>query len=285
MSDFLQPSTLEAALQARAEHPDYLLVAGGTDVYVASKDRQAPLGMIDLFGIPRLCDIVDAADGGIRVGAATTYADLLADSRVAECFPVLHAACREIGAAQIQARGTIGGNVITSSPVGDALPPLLALDAEVEVASKSGTRRMPYGEFHTGYRKVDLAADELLVAIHLPPPHAESVQCWRKVGTRRAQSISKVMMAAVAHLEEGVIARARISLGAVADRTIRALKTEECIVGQAPNEQTAQAARLTLHSEISPIDDLRSSARYRLGVAENLVARFILSLADPARPE
>jgi xanthine dehydrogenase small subunit len=279
MSDFLQPASLEAALEARASHPDYLLVAGGTDLFVASKDREAPTGLIDLFGIPGLCDISDAEGGGLRIGAAATYASLLWDSRIARSYPVLHQACREVGAAQIQARGTIGGNIVTSSPVGDSLPPLLALDAEVEVASQSGSRRIAYRDFLTGYRKVDLGADELLVAIHLPAPHPQALQQWRKVGTRRAQSISKVMMAAVAHLEKGTIASPRISLGAVADRTIRAVETEKAIVGKPANAETAEAARIALRSEITPIDDLRSTAPYRLGVAENLVARFVLSLA------
>jgi CO/xanthine dehydrogenase FAD-binding subunit len=276
MSEFLQPASLEAALEARASHPEYLLVAGGTDLFVASKDRQAPTGMIDLFGIPGLCEISDAEDGGLRIGAATTYAHLLWDSRIAQNYSVLHQACREVGAAQIQARGTIGGNIITSSPVGDSLPPLLALDAEVEVANQGGSRRIPYRDFHTGYRTVDLAADELLVAIHLPAQHPEAVQLWRKVGTRRAQSISKVMMAAVAHLEKGMITSPRISLGAVADRTLRVYETEKAITGKPPNAETAEAARLALRSEITPIDDLRSTAQYRLGVAENLVARFVL---------
>ena len=279
MSEFLQPSTVDEALSARAAHPDYLVMAGGTDLYVASKDRPAPAGTIDLFGIPGLCEIADADGGGLRIGAATTYAALLSDARIASSYSVLREACREVGATQIQARGTIGGNMITSSPVGDTLPPLLALDAEIEVASKSGSRRIPYANFLVGYRKVDLKADELLVAIHLPPPHPEAQQFWRKVGTRQAQSISKVMVAAVARIESGVIADARISVGAVADRTIRALATEKAIVGQPANEATALLARKALASEITPIDDLRSKAAYRLGVAENLVARFVLSLS------
>lgn len=282
MSEFLQPASIADALQARSEHPDYLLVAGGTDVYVASKDRVAPVGTIDLFGIPGLCEISAGEGGGLRIGAATTYATLLSDSRIAEHYPVLHQACREVGAAQIQSRGTIGGNMVTSSPVGDSLPPLLALGAEIEVASQGATRNFPYSDFLSGYRKVDLKADELLVAIHLPSVHQDAQQFWRKVGTRRAQSISKVMVAAVAHVEEGVIAEARVAIGAVADRTVRALEAEKAMIGQPPSEATAQAAREALRGEIKPIDDLRSTADYRLGVAENLVARFVLSLAGNA---
>ncbi len=282
MSEFLQPASVEAALKARAEHPEYVIVAGGTDLYVASKDSVAPPGTIDLFGIEGLCEIQDADEGGLQIGAATTYATLLSDPRVAERYPVLHQACREVGASQIQSRGTIGGNMVTSSPVGDSLPPLLALDAEIEVASSTARRRFAYAEFLSGYRKVDLRPDELLVSIHLPAPHKDAQQFWRKVGTRRAQSISKVMVAAVAHLEGGKIAKARISVGAVADRTIRAHQCEKAILGQPANEATAQAARDALRSEIKPIDDLRSKADYRLEVATNLVARFVLSLAASA---
>lgn len=280
MSEFLQPASVDEALQVRAEHPDYVIVAGGTDLYVASKDKAAPAGTIDLFGIPGLCEIADGPEGGLRIGAATTYASLLADSRIAVRFPVLRAACREVGAAQIQSRGTIGGNMVTSSPVGDSLPPLLALDAVIEIASKQGTRKISYADFLIGYRQVDLQPDELLVAIHLPAPHEGALQYWRKVGTRQAQSISKVMVAAVGHLENGKIASAHIAVGAVADRTLRATAAEQAIVGQPPTSATALAARSALAGEITPIDDIRSSAAYRLGVAQNLVARFVLSLAD-----
>jgi CO/xanthine dehydrogenase FAD-binding subunit len=279
MSEFLQPASINDALVARSEHPDYEIVAGGTDLYVASKDRAAPTGTIDLFGIPGLCEVEDAESGGVKIGAATTYATLLSDPRIAKSYPVLREACREVGAAQIQARGTIGGNMVTSSPVGDSLPPLLALDAEIEVASKSGSRRLPYADFLSGYRKVDLREGELLVAIHLPAPHPGARQYWRKVGTRRAQSISKVMVAALAHLENGVIAGARVALGAVADRTVRAYEAEKAMMGKAPGPATAKAARDALRAEITPIDDLRSTADYRLEVAENIVARFVLSLS------
>ena len=279
MSEFLRPASVGDALAARTDHPDYVIVAGGTDLYVASKDKLAPPGTIDLFGIPGLCEVEDADSGGLRIGAATTYATLLTDPRIRKSYPVLREACREVGAAQIQSRGTIGGNMVTSSPVGDSLPPLLALDAEIEVASKSASRRFPYADFLSGYRKVDLKKDELLVAIHLPAPHKDAQQYWRKVGTRRAQSISKVMVAAVAHLEDGVIAGARVALGAVADRTIRGYEAEKAMLGKPPSQATAEAARTALRAEITPIDDLRSTADYRLRVAENIVARFVLSLA------
>jgi xanthine dehydrogenase small subunit len=278
MSEFLAPASLSEALDARAQHADYVVVAGGTDYMVASKDRVAPAGMINVFGLDELSRVSETDGGGLRIGACVTYAALLADSRIAQRFPVLRAACREVGASQIQARGTMGGNIATSSPVGDSLPPLLALGAHIEVASRGQQRRIPYDEFLLGYRKIDLAPDELIVAIDIPAAHASAVQQWRKVGTRRAQSISKVMMAAVGHVEDGKIAATRIALGAVADRTIRARAAEGAIVGQVAGAETAELAAQALASEIHPIDDLRSSAEYRLGVAQNLVRRFVLSL-------
>lgn len=278
MGEFITPADLPEALRARAAHPDYLAVAGGTDCMVASKDRAAPLGMINLFGLSALTAISDLDDGGLRIGSGATYSAVIANERVATLFPALRDACREVGASQIQARGTLGGNIATSSPVGDSLPPLLALGATICVASAKGERRIAYENFLTGYRKVDLAADELIVAIELPKPLDGCVQAWRKVGTRRAQSISKVMMAAAANVADGKVAEIRIALGAVADRTIRAKAAEAAVRGLAPGAEAADLAAAALAGEITPIDDLRSKAEYRLGVAQNLVRRFILSL-------
>ncbi len=278
LSTFLSPDSLVEALASRAEHSDFVVVAGGTDIMVASKDRAAPVGMINVFGLPELGTIDEAKDGGLRIGACVTYAALLSDERVTKRFPVLHAACSEVGASQIQARGTIGGNIATSSPVGDSLPALLALGATIEVASVAGTRHIAYDEFLLGYRRIDLRPDELIVAILLPAAPASSVQFWRKVGTRRAQSISKVMIAAVARTQDGKILEARIALGAVADRTIRARTVEQTILGELANAATAKRAAHALGQEIQPIDDLRSTADYRMAVAQNLVRRFVLSL-------
>ncbi len=278
MSEFVSPTSLAEALASRAEHPEYILVAGGTDYMVASKDRGAPAGIINLFGVPGLTGIADLDDGGLRIGACVTYSTILGDARIARMFPVLRDACREVGATQIQARGTLGGNIATSSPVGDTLPPLLALGATICVASKEGERRIPYEDFLVGYRKIDLLSNELIVAVEVPAQNSNAKQVWRKVGTRRAQSISKVMMAAVAHVKNGKVAGVRIALGAVADRTIRAKAVETALLGKSPSAKCAEQAAEALAGEIRPIDDLRSNADYRLGVAQNLIRRFVLSL-------
>ena len=186
----------------------------------------------------------------------------------------LAAAAREIGALQIQARGTLGGNVGTSSPVGDSLPALLALDAEIEVASVRGRRRIPYSEYCTGYRTTQLAADELIVAAHLPLPDSTTSLVWRKVGTRRAQSISKVMGAAAITVDGGTVVSARVAFGAIADRPIRVTAIEDAVKGQRIGSQAAEAARMAMRAANKPIDDVRSTANYRREVAENLVARF-----------
>jgi CO/xanthine dehydrogenase FAD-binding subunit len=150
---------------------------------------------------------------------------------------------------------------------------LLALDAELELASTRGTRRLPYREFCTGYRKTQLAADELIVAAHLPLLVGPARTAWRKVGTRRAQSISKVMGAAVIFRDGDIVTSARVALGAVADRPIRIAAVEQAVAGL-PLGKAADAARAALRTAIKPIDDIRSTATYRRDVAENLVARF-----------
>ncbi len=268
MTEWIRPASVDDALAARAAHPDSTLLAGGTDLMVGD-NIGAPPGVIDLFGLDGLTGIADA-DGGVRIGAAATFADILASELVAERAPLLAAAAREIGALQIQARGTIGGNVGTSSPVGDSLPALMALDAVVELASSQGRRELPYADFCTGYRTTALAADELIVAVRIPPTDGLR-QFWRKVGTRRAQSISKVAMAAAARLDGGAIVHVRIAFAAVKERPVRALETERAIIGGWNPDSVAAAVA----KDISPIDDVRSTADYRSAVAANLVRRFL----------
>jgi xanthine dehydrogenase small subunit len=195
---------------------------------------------------------------------------------VAGVAPILAAAAREIGALQIQARGTVGGNVGTSSPVGDSLPALLALDARIVLRSPAGVREVAYADYCTGYRKTVLAADELIEAVRIPA-QLGAQQRWRKVGTRRAQSISKVMGAAVLRVDGGVFTVARIGLGAVADRPIRAVAAETVILGQKPGRATALAAGAALAQSLQPISDVRSTADYRLATAQKIVERMVLS--------
>jgi CO/xanthine dehydrogenase FAD-binding subunit len=272
MTGYVRPRDLGEALALRAQHPDWQVLAGGTDLMVNANRREVPVGILDLWRLVEL-DGIEVSDGGITIGAATTWLDVERHPTIASTYTPLAAAAREIGALQIQARATLGGNVGTSSPVGDSLPVLLALDAELELASTRGRRRVPYHEFCTGYRKTQLAHDELIVAARIAAPSARTRLAWRKVGTRRAQSISKVMGAVAVELDGGVIESARVALGAVADRPIRVRAVEDAVRGLAP-ARAMEAARSALRAAIQPIDDVRSTAAYRRDVAENLVARF-----------
>ncbi|HTJ40718.1 MAG TPA: FAD binding domain-containing protein [Kofleriaceae bacterium] len=283
MSLYVRPADLGEALRARFDHPDWMVLAGGTDLMVDAPRRAVPTGILDLWRLSPLVGIETriAGSGGdaswIRIGAGTTWRETIASPTVQQHVPILASAAREIGALQIQARGTVGGNLGTSSPVGDSLPVWLALDAELELASVRGARRVRYADYCTGYRKTALAADELIVAAWVPVPSAATKLCWRKVGTRRAQSISKVMAAAAITIEGGTITAARIGLGAVADRPIRAPAAEAALVGKPPGPEAAAAAAAALGGAIRPINDVRSTADYRLDVARNVVARFVLA--------
>lgn len=286
MTDWLRPATLDDALSARRAHAGFLLIAGGTDVMVAANALEPPPGVIDLFGLPELVGI-DLRDGALRIGAATTYAAMLRSDHLRLAAPLLAAAAREIGAVQIQERGTIGGNVCTSSPVGDTLPALLALDAVVEVASQGGSRDIPYDRFCTGYRRSALAADEILVAVRIPvPPHGTRF-CWRKVAQRRAQAISKVAFAGVAQLDSaGSVVSARLAFGAVADRPLRVRDAEALLVGAVPSVELARAVANCVAGSITPLTDARSTASYRRAVASNLAGAFVKSLcAQPCQLE
>jgi xanthine dehydrogenase small subunit len=281
--DYLRPRTLAEALELRAEHPatsGWIVLAGGTDVLVSASHRPEPTGILDLWRLGELGGIRTERDRGasgagdrIVLGAGVTWLEVQRSPVVLQHLPILAEAAREIGALQIQARGTLGGNIATSSPVGDSLPVLLALEAELELASVRGTRLLPYRDFCTGYRKTLLATDELVIAVHLPMPKHGVRQRWRKVGTRRAQSISKVMGAAAIAVEGDIVQRACVALSAVADRPIRIAAVEQAVVGLSW-AKAAEAARAAVAGAIQPITDLRSSREYRVQVAENLVARF-----------
>jgi CO/xanthine dehydrogenase FAD-binding subunit len=274
---YARPRDLGEALELRAAHPDWMVLAGGTDLMVNANHRPDPAGILDLWRLRDLCGItvdLGAAAGSVAIGAGTTWSEVERHPMIHKRLAPLALSAREIGALQIQARATLGGNVGTSSPVGDSLPVLLALDATLEVASVRGRRRVPYREWCTGYRTTQLQPDELIVSATLPLPGASTRTTWRKVGTRRAQSISKVMGAAAIELDGDTVVSARVALGAVADRPIRIPAVEDAVRGQRIGASSAEAARAALRTAIRPIDDVRSTADYRREVAENLVARF-----------
>ncbi|HEX2848920.1 MAG TPA: xanthine dehydrogenase family protein subunit M [Acidimicrobiales bacterium] len=276
------PRSLGDALALRAEHPTWLVLAGGTDVMVPpGPGATTPDGVLDVFSVREMHGVAGGS-GSIRIGACTTYGELVASGLLRDSLPLLHDAARGVGAVQIRERGTIGGNIVTSSPVGDMLPGLLALEADVVVASVRGTRTVPYEAFVTGYRAVDLAADELLVTIDVPRPLAGTVQHWRKVGTRAAQSIAKVSLAATARLDGPSIACLRLALGGVADRPVRLHEVERLGEGQVPGGALAVTVEDAVRAVVEPITDVRSTAEYRAHVAARLVRRFVASLTPGA---
>ena len=281
MTTYLRPRDLEEAVAARAAHPDWMVLAGGTDLMVNANHKPTPVGILDLWRLGEI-GFIRVEDDTMAIGGGTTWHEVERHPAVRDKLLPLALAAREIGALQIQARGTLGGNVGTSSPVGDSLPVLLALDATIEVASVRGRRMVPYSTWCTGYRTTQLAADELIVAAHLPVPAAGMRTTWRKVGTRRAQSISKVMGAAAILLDGETVVSARVALGAVADRPLRITAVEDAVRGLSL-PRAAEAARAAVRASIQPIDDIRSTAAYRRKVSANLLAQFWAETEAPRR--
>jgi xanthine dehydrogenase small subunit len=271
------PRTLTKAYALLAEGGRRPL-AGGTDALV---ERAAGVGAtgryLDLAALAELRGI-RAADGVLVLGASTTYAELRRSLLVAEHAPVLAEMAAEVGAAQIQNRGTLGGNIATASPAGDSLPVLLALDAEIDVGSVRGERTVPAATFFPAYRRIALAPDELLLRIRVPI-RSDRIVAFRKVGTRRAQAISVVVLAVAWRWEAGLWRDVRVALGSVAPTPIRARATERALEGAVPTADVAALAAATLTAEIAPIDDVRSTAEYRRAVAGRVLHRIIRDAA------
>ena len=259
----VRPRTVREALQMLYDEGPLVPLAGATDLYVALNfGTLAATRFIDLWPLDALRRIATHGEM-LSIGALATYAALGRSRLVSQRVPMLVAAAREIGGVQIQNRGTIGGNVANGSPAGDTLPVLAAVDAVVVARSVAGERRVPFTEFYTGYRTHVLRPDELIVAVEIPVVAGR--QWFRKVGTRAAQAISKVVMAA-ARSERG----ARIALGSVGPMVIRARGAEAALADTGDIDAAADA----LASEIQPIDDVRSTAEYRRHVAVNLLRQF-----------
>jgi len=263
------------ALLTGADGPPWRPVAGGTDllVQIAGELGPPPERVIDIWALDELRGI--AIDGDALVlGALTTYTEIRRSPIVAEFLPALVDAAATIGAAQIQNRGTIGGNVVNASPAGDTLPILLATDAIMVLGSAAGDREVAAGEFWPGYRVTARRDDELLLRIRIPLITDGQVR-FRKVGTRRAQAISKVVLALAWRATNGTWTDVRLALGSVAATTIRAPRTEAVLEGAMPTRETADRAAEALAAEIQPIDDVRSTADYRRAVASRVLHRLI----------
>src|SRR5687767_7578115 len=275
----ISPSNLGEALDALAQdNGAWKPFAGGTDLMVLLEaGRLSHKNYVNIWNLKELRGI-EVTDSHVTIGALTTYTDVQNHPILQEEFPMLCQAARETGGIAIQNRGTLGGNIVNASPAADSPPALLAYDAELELVSKAGARRIPYSGFHSGYKQMDIRPEELLRAVHLPRQTKGLTHYYRKVGTRKAQAISKVCFAAVADVKDAKIANLRIALGSVAPIPIRCLKTENAVNGQTLNDQTIAAATQSLADEISPIDDIRSTKDYRLQVSLNLLEDFLARL-------
>jgi CO/xanthine dehydrogenase FAD-binding subunit len=237
-------------------------LAGCTDVYVNLNFGTLPAKrFLDLWPLDDLRKI-RLSDGALSIGAIATYTEIIRSPLVRRRLPILAAAAREIGGVQIQNRGTLGGNIANGSPAGDSLPALAVADAVLVLASAAGERRVPFNSFYTGYRQSVLRADELILAVEVR--RVPGRQWFRKVGTRAAQAISKVVMAGIRSESP------RLALGSVAPTVVRLPLTEAALASGAPIREL----RRTLETEIRPIDDLRSTAEYRRRVSGNLLEQF-----------
>lgn len=272
-------ASLEEALQTIATEPGaWMPFAGGTDLMVLMEAGKLPKKrFLSLWNVEELRG-VQVSEDHVRVGALATYSDLLADRTVQREFPLVCDAARETGAIATQNRGTVGGNIANASPAADLPPALLVYDAALHIASVRGTRVVSYGEFHKGYKLMDLAADELITAVTLPRGRSGWAQTYRKVGTRRAQAISKVCFAAAADVTAGQVKDVRIALGSVAPTVIRCTKTEDALRGRRLDADAIRDAREQLGREVKPIDDIRSNERYRRLVSCNLLEQFLVGL-------
>ncbi len=221
---------------------------------------------------------IEVTDSTVTLGALTTYTEVQEHPTLQKEFPMLCQAAKETGGIAIQNRGTLGGNIVNASPAADSPPALLAYDAELELVSNAGSRRIAYSKFHSAYKQMDIRPDELLRAIHLPRTTNPITHYYRKVGTRKAQAISKVCFAAVGESRESQIASVRIALGSVAPIPLRCVKTESVLRTQTVNTEIISEAKTVLAAEISPISDIRSSRDYRLQVSLNLLQDFLEEL-------
>jgi len=251
-------------------------IAGGTDllVQITGELGPPPEQVIDLWGLDELRGI-SVSDGWLTAGALTTYSALRSSAVVRDHLPVLAEAAATIGAVQIQNRGTIGGNIANASPAGDSLPVLLATDAVIVLGGTRGERDVAASVFFTGYRRTARADDELVIRVRFPLPAGRQVR-FRKVGTRRAQAISKVVLALSWRTDdEGRWRDTRVALGSVAERPIRSGAAEAALEGALPTRETAAATAAAVAAEIKPIDDVRSTAAYRRAVTAKVLHRLV----------
>jgi CO/xanthine dehydrogenase FAD-binding subunit len=281
--ELIAPGNLQAVVSLLADEPgQWLPIAGGTDVMVQYAAGKLPARkLISIWNLPEL-RAIEISPEEIRIGAGCSYTELREHNVIAQEFPLLACAARWTGGIANQNRGTLGGNIVNASPAADSLPALMVYEAELILVSRRGERRVPYVDFHTDYKKMKLGPEELIRAICLGRRFSNYLHYARKVGARDAQAISKVCVAALGRLRGGVtgsvIDDVRIALGSVAPVPLRLTELERIAKGKPVEPELVQWTRKMTSAAIQPIDDIRSTARYRSAVAGNLVAEFLQQL-------
>lgn len=271
MRHYARPETLAGAMALMAERPRRVL-AGGTDLYPGS-GAQLDGDVLDVSSIPALAGIVHS-DKGLRIGACTTWTQI-AQSSLPPALHALQQASLQVGGRQIQNAGTIGGNLCNASPAADGVPPLLILDAEVELTSPRGVRQVALDQFLRGSRQTDRAADEVLTAVVLPDHALTGRSAFIKLGARAYLVISIAMVAARITVAEGRIVTAALAIGACSATALRLHRVESALVGASPKDAAAQIRSADVASHLSPIDDIRASAEYRVEAATHLLQRAV----------
>jgi len=279
-ASFVQsPTTLKDAFAILSERKGRIrVIAGGTDLMVLlnAHQLQAP-EFLDIWKVDELRGVVEE-ENALRIGALTTYTQLIRSNGVQRFVPSLVSASRTVGAIQIQNRGTLGGNIVNASPAGDTLPVLAAYDAELEIGSARGVRTVMFDEFYNGYRSTVLQPDELLLSVRIPKLREGERDFFWKVGTRRAQAISKTVLATRVRMTGNVLEKISIGVGSVAPTVVRVTQTERLLNGSTVSGELIEEARQMIAREISPITDLRSTEHYRRTVTGNVLARLLKEL-------
>lgn len=276
--DVAVAKSVPQALDLLSTNSGWRPIAGGTDLMVLfNAGKLSDRRLISIRNIAEL-RAIEVSDRHLLIGAAATYTAIRTHSILQSEFPLLCQAASWTGAIANQNRGTLGGNIANASPAADSAPMLLVYDADLELSSSRGTRWLGYSKFHLGYKQIDLRPGELITRIRLHRTSRTLVQCARKVGTRKAQAISKVCLAAVAERRDGTLGAVRIAVGSVAPVPLRCHETEQILRDQPLTPAVIAHAKETIAREIRPIDDLRSTARYRCRVTCNLLGEFLESI-------
>ncbi len=276
-ASYIKPSTVDEAL-AVLDSGDARILSGGTDFYPALGDRVVRGAVVDVSGLGELRGVTREADQ-FRIGGLTTWSEIIR-TPLPRCFDALKSAAREVGSVQIQNRGTVAGNLCNASPAADGVPPLLALDAEVELVSKSGVRRIPLTDFLVGNRKTQLKNDELLTAVFVPRGLEDSTSTFIKLGARRYLVISISMVAVIVQMRGQRVSEARVAVGSCSAVARRLHSLERELVGKPVHDKWGDIVRPEHLTSLSPIDDVRATGEYRMDASFRLVQRALNACAE-----